>query len=364
MRRFLEICDPGFLAGFRFSDWCRILAANQFDIEMRCLPRAALATVGTLATSLLRFFEARTSSAPLDEEAWEHPLFILGLSRSGTTHLFDVLTRDTTFAWPTRLDAYHPHTFLTLRQLGLATLLGAVKPQRRILDNVEVGWLTPEEDVIALQVLMGLGTGVRHLFPWRYPPDPARDASLGETPEFARALQDFTRKLVHLHCKPVLLKSPPHLNWLPDILQAFPRARFVVIFRDPVRHFASQAAALTLSGPRWSSLQSFRPWSDAERLAAVEFAFERYFGQTKALVPPGRLVEIRHEDLVADERGTLLKIREGLADSAPERLMLSVPRDTAAPKPYQPNKHPEPDKKVRRQIRHAYRRLYEGGYYD
>lgn len=362
--RMLALCDPGFLAGFRFADWCQLLTANQFDIEWRCWPRAMLATAGSMVTSTLRPFDERMPRTPFDEEAWEHPLFILGMGRSGSTHLFEVLSRDERFAFPTRLDVYHPHTFLTLRHLGADRLLGAVGKKRRQIDNMQTGWLTPEEDVFALQVLMGMGNGLRHIFPQRYPPDFEREATLCDRPEFVEALRQFTRKLVFLHGKPLLLKSPPHINWLPAILRVFPRARFVVIFRNPARHFASQKAVVSASGPSWSALQSRRPWSMDEQLAVVAHTLERYFVSTRALMPAGRFVEIRHEDLVADEACTLRRIHEALAASAPPHLVPSAPPDDAPPPhPYQPNQHPEPDEETLLKIRHAYRRLYTGGYY-
>jgi hypothetical protein len=230
-------------------------------------------------------------------------------------------------------------------------------------DAVRTGWLTPEEDVLALSVLGGLGWNLRHVFPRTVRFDPAGAAALCETSTFAAALRMFTRKLVHLHRKPVLLKSPPHIDWLPGILRVFPQARFVTIFRDPLRHYASLRAAERAGGPTWSALQCAPGLDDDDRLAGVEFSLERYFSSGRHLIPAGSLVEIRHEDLVADEPGTLLRIQRALAGSGPPGLGLSAPGAACEPRPYATNVYPEPDAATCTRIIRAYRHLYEAGYY-
>lgn len=359
---FLDVLQPGFLSGFAFIDWLRMLRANDWSIDLMCLPRALAATLGAFGTSVFKLLEEEAHLDAYAEEAWQHPLFILGLPRSGTTHLFELMSADPKFCFATRLDVYNPHTFLTLRQLGIDKLLGAVPLKRRAIDNVRTGWLTPEEDVLALSVLGGLGWRLRHVFPRTVHLTPSEVASLGETAAFTTALRFFTRKLVHLHRKPVLLKSPTHIDWIPGILRVFPAARFVVIFRDPVRHYASQHAVSMMRGPRWSSLQCSHENEDAHHLAATESTLNRYFDVNRALIPRNRLVEIRHEDLAADETATLGRIHEALAGSSPPWLAPSLPL-SLPPRPYQPNIYGELGQAELRRIRQAYRRLYEHGFY-
>lgn len=100
------------------------------------LPRAVLMTLGTAVTSCLKLVEERIPLDPIDESTWRRPVFVFGLPRSGTTHLYQSLARDSRFAFPTRLDCFNPHTFLTLRRLGVCRLLGLLPREKWFMANV------------------------------------------------------------------------------------------------------------------------------------------------------------------------------------------------------------------------------------
>lgn len=103
VRRGTARWQPGPLAGFRFSSWVRLLRENRWDVDREYLPRAVVATLGAAATSLLAPVDARLARRPVDEEALAHPLFVLGLPRSGTTFLFELLSLDPGFCFPTTI---------------------------------------------------------------------------------------------------------------------------------------------------------------------------------------------------------------------------------------------------------------------
>ncbi|MFZ4716853.1 MAG: sulfotransferase, partial [Chthoniobacterales bacterium] len=114
MRQLFALFEPAFLCGFTLPDWIRLLRMNQWQVDAKYLPRALIATVGTAFTSFFKTFEDRIDLTSLQKEKWRQPVFILGLPRSGTTHLFNLLSRDPQFCYPTRFDCYNPYTFLTL----------------------------------------------------------------------------------------------------------------------------------------------------------------------------------------------------------------------------------------------------------
>lgn len=61
--------------------------------------------VGGLAEHLLCGWEIRRATVPA-------PLFVLGLPRSGTTHLHNLLSRDSRFAFPSTFQTMNPRIFL------------------------------------------------------------------------------------------------------------------------------------------------------------------------------------------------------------------------------------------------------------
>ena len=110
---------PRFFSGFRMGDWFRLLRNHGFRVDPPFWPRALLASAGAGVTSILARLEGAFARGPLDMELLERPVFILGLARSGTSHLFELLAQSPSLCVPTRFDTFNPHTLLLLRRVGL-----------------------------------------------------------------------------------------------------------------------------------------------------------------------------------------------------------------------------------------------------
>lgn len=83
-RRMLELCQPAFLSGFSLPDWIQLLRENNWRVDGRYMPRAVIATIGSMATSLLKPFEPEAKLDSGGCELWQRPVFILGLPCSKT----------------------------------------------------------------------------------------------------------------------------------------------------------------------------------------------------------------------------------------------------------------------------------------
>ena len=94
----------------------------------------------------------------------EPPLFILGIWRSGTTHLHNLLARDARLAAPTSYEMLFPHTFLTTMGFN-ASFVDWMIPDKRVQDNVKMGMHEPQEDEFALNCL----TQISPLLGWAFP---------------------------------------------------------------------------------------------------------------------------------------------------------------------------------------------------
>lgn len=349
-----------YLGGFSCLDWARFLHRNRWEIEPRFLPRAIHASFRTVATSALKCLENRIDLSGVNEQAWRKPVFLLGLPRSGTTHLFNLLAKDDRFGFPTRFDVFNPHTFLTLRKIGLHRTLARQPAVKRPMDNVEVGWLSPEEDNIALGILAGSGPRVESIFPQRttYADRfrPVQDRTEEERRAFRDALALFTRKLVHAFKRPLLLKSPAHLVYIEEILTVFPEAKFIWIVRNPCGQFASFRHSLSVSRfGEWATLQERAEITDAELLVCIK----RYVDascRARTLIPAQNLIEIRYEELVADQVGALVRIYSGLGLDLPEKF-----RNPGVGKSYIANRHSELEPHIAKQLRKIYQPFYDSG---
>jgi hypothetical protein len=331
-------CSPAYLAGFSLPDWIRFLHRNKWQIDGRYLPRASYTTLRTAVTSGIKLFEDCIDLAGVDEAAWRKPVFIIGLPRSGTTHLFNLLARDTRFGFPTRFDVFNPHTFLTLRRLGLHRMLAKKPSVKRPMDGIKVGWDSPEEDNIALGIIAGRGPRVELVFPKRHAYadifQPLDERSKEERIAFRKALAVFTRKLVYCRKRPLILKSPAHAVCIADILKVFPEARFVGIIRKPAAQFASLRHLLAVTIPEsWAVLQDRPQVTDEDLLLRIGHHIRAYC-RARAEIRPENLVEVRYEELVADEEGTLDRIYSSLGLTVPEQLLRGDRKEI-----YTPNRH-------------------------
>jgi hypothetical protein len=353
---------PRFLSGFRLGDWWRLLRKHRFSIDPIFWPRAVAATLGATATSILARFEEKVSPESVDTELLEKPVFILGLPRSGTTHLFELLSQSPDLCFPTRFDAFNPHTFLFLRHIGLFALLSKLPKFKRAMDNVRVGWDSPEEDSVGLAVLSLKGEKLDRIFP--------RDAALQdksahhvgfsgiqEAADLVAALRVFTRKLVWLHRKRVLLKSPRHMTRVEAILEAFPHARFVTIFRNPLHQFASLTRMRDTGNPFWAALQWPLPTPKERDFHFSETMLQNYF-LARGKIPASNLVEITFEDLVADRPRVIARIFERLGLRGPENLENQANWNRAARVPAE-----VPDEWIPSMLQH-YAPLYANGIYS
>ncbi len=110
-----------------------------------------------------------------------------------------------------------------------------------------------------------------------------------------------------------MLKSPTHTARVRTILEVFPDAKFIHIVRDPLVIYPSTVRL-------WKSLsevQGFQiprdeaGWMEKSVLDNFVRMYE-CFEQDRELVPPGRLVDIRYEDLVADPVGEMRDVYQRL----------------------------------------------------
>ena len=150
----LTTIGPGAFSGITLGDWLRLLRQNHFSIDWPYWGRAVAITSGSLSNSVLRWWENLRFGGRIRAAKVEPPLFILGIWRSGTTHLHNLLAKDHRFAYPNFFQALHPHTFLHTETVG-ARLLGMLLPRTRPLDNVRLGMGEPQEDEFALCCLTG-----------------------------------------------------------------------------------------------------------------------------------------------------------------------------------------------------------------
>lgn len=102
----------------------------------------------------------------------------------------------------------------------------------------------------------------------------------------------------------LLLKNPPNLGRVPEVLKQFPDAKFVHVYRNPWRVHAS-TVKLMQSFMEDLAFQSHDPEKIEEFISRrYQLIMQKWFA-VRSLIPSENLIELRHEDIVAQPLQTV-----------------------------------------------------------
>jgi hypothetical protein len=311
---FLRRFGAGAFSGITLGRWLQVLQDNHFAVDRPYWGRAAVITLASIPNTLLAAWENWRYGRKVRDARVAPPLFILGIWRSGTTHLHNLLAQDDRFAYPTTYQAFYPHTFLTTEKRN-ARLVEFFLPTKRPQDNMALGIDEPQEDEFALCSLTGRAWPLSWAFPRRADYYDRyltlREASGSELAEWKTALTWFVRKLSFHYGKPLVLKSPGHTCRIKLLLDLFPEAKFVHIHRNPYQVFQSTQHMIRTVTPWWA-LQ--RPtYADVEESTVRQYreVCEVFFAE-RGLIPKGHFHEVGFEQLEADPPGRVRGIYDAL----------------------------------------------------
>ncbi len=243
------------------------------------------------------------------------PIFVLGHWRSGSTFLHNLLTSDPQFSYVNLYQAMFPWHFLTTEWFG-SKIASPILPKTRPMDNMEVRFDLPQEDEFALCVMTGYSPYLLPIF--QHQPrkiDRFFDVEQGLTPpelaEWKHALTTLMKKVTLKTGKPVVMKSPSHTFRTKLLLEMFPNAKFVYIYRNPYAvlkssvHFRKTIFEENALGKCQTEDMT------EEVLQIYEKCFQTY-ERDRLLVPPENLHEVCFESLEADPLGEMQKLYAGL----------------------------------------------------
>jgi len=303
-----------YLAGITLGPWLRLLRENR--VSPAYWHRALFVSAAAAMNSIYARRELRHDEAVRATELAGPPLFILGHWRSGTTHLHNLIAKDTrSFAFANTYQVTNPSTFLTTEEKNSRRFARLV-PDKRPMDNVAMGFEQPQEDEFApcLTTLTSLYLGIS--FPRRVDYYDRYmtfdDVPHPEVEEWKQAFLWFCKKLTLKYGRPLVLKSPPHTARIKLLLEMFPDARFVHIHRHPhdvfrsTRHYWDTAAWYTyLQKPDRSRV-------DDEIIGRYR-ALHDAFHQQCTLVPVGNFHELSFDGLERDPINSVRSIYEALS---------------------------------------------------
>ena len=341
---------PGVVRLFRMRPE---LSLGNADRLLGALMMSGFNSAMNAASSLVygRRLRAQPSPSP--------PIFILGHWRSGTTMLHNLLTLNQHLGFLNLYQCLFPGHFL-LTEKVMAPLTRGMLSQTRPMDNMPLSWDLPQEDEMALCVATLLSPYVMIAFQDRMEVydrffDP-REMSKSEQQRWKTALLDLLRKYSLRSSQIPVMKSPTHTFRVPTLVEMFPDAKFVYIYREPGAVIRSTVRLRSVMFSE-NSLGPLHPECWLGQTVDVYERAIRSYEDAKHLIPPEQLVEIRFEDLEAQPFDIVQQIHEDLKIDGWDQAAELVSEEVAGFKNYRKNSfHPDAqtDRLVRERLNWVY----------
>lgn len=325
------------MSNSRALDVVRALHEAGYDIGPRYLPRvlkmlALSVPMNQIGTVEQMLYGARVRRTELAGP----PVFILGHWRTGTTHIHNVMSRDPQFGYLSTFGAFATNNSLIGGGMFKGVIRGVI-PEKRPMDDMDLDVDLPQEEEYAMSNLTHLSYYKQFTFPNRSAHYARRHIFFEGVPatevEAWKRTYDLLLRKVTLLAGPkqLLLKNPPNTARLRHLLDLYPDAKVVYMFRDPY------AVYLSTLRMRETICEEHR-LHDIDRAAMSEHILdtyprmiERFFSDLPRL-RPGNFVALSYADLKAAPLASVERIYEtlGLKGFGETRARFSAYLDTVS----------------------------------
>jgi hypothetical protein len=256
-----------------------------------------------LLSSRLRVEDTYRRHPEIDAEEVEGPVFVIGLPRTGTTALSQLVAADPQFRslrmWessdpcpPPESATEHTDPRISQAEAGLAMMYQTF-PLMASMMHQEATTATECQDLLGMSFRTvhfdGFGRVPSYLA-W------VTDCDMSATYRYHRRVL----RLLQWHCPPRLwhLKTPVHMFALDDLLAAYPNARFLWSHRDPAKVLWSVCSLIHYTRS-WSSDRDDSVELGAEQLNHWWNAVERAM-EFRARMGDDRFADVSFGDLQTD----------------------------------------------------------------
>ena len=305
------------LGGSTLTNLLILIAQNKFKIGIIGIPRILYSLLLSALFSPLNFYEKITCDKKIKNTKIDKPpIFILGHWRSGTTYIHNLMSQNSNLAFPTTFQTITPGLFLKFEKL-IKPILVASLPPTRPQDCIVLGADLPNEEEY------GIGNISPYSFyhGWCFPKNRdfyyrfvhmngVNDKVIND---WKKTYLYYLKKVTLYHNgKQLVLKNPSNTGKVKLLLELFPDAKFIHIYRNPYYTYLSMKRNIE----KEMTLYCVQKPADQENFenAMVEMynkMYERYF-EEKKLIPKENFIEVRYEDLTEKPYEVIKKIHEEL----------------------------------------------------
>jgi len=266
------------------------------------------ATISNALIQRLKVEDTYAQHPEIDDEVVGGPVFVIGLPRTGTTALSQLVAADPQFRslrmWESQAPTPPPEAAtqdsdprIAQAEEGLR-MLDQMFPLMKTMHNSEATAATECQDLMGMSFRTFHFDGavrVPSYLEW------LMHCDMRETYAFHRRVL----KLLQWHCPPTLwhLKTPVHMFALDALVEAYPNAKFLWSHRDPAKVMGS-VCSLIRYVRSWSSDRDDPEELGAEQLDSWAEAVRRAMDFRQRL-GDSRFADVAFADLQHDPVGTL-----------------------------------------------------------
>jgi len=284
------------------------------------------------------------------------PVFILGHWRSGTTFLHNVLCQDPSAAYVTTYQTVYPEMLFSGRKV-IKTTMQAIMPKKRPFDNMDLGTDLPQEEEFALTNTNALGQSNFWHFPKRW--REYNKTLITFEGVSNRLIRRWKRGYMRIIKKAMLntggerfiSKNPPNTGRIKVLLEMFPNARFIHIYRNPVTTYLSTTHFVNTLMPTLTFQNISKEEMDRNILWQYKNLMQQY-EKERSLIPPENLVELRYEDFEKDPISEVNHIYKKLRLPGYERILPMLKEYLESKRSYKKNSYPVKEEIIQKVTEH------------
>ncbi len=343
----LPLLSP--LVGRSFFDLIQSLRWR--DVSLRYFPKLAFTTLVTLIFSPVRWWDELKYGRKVREfQLKEPPIFILGHWRSGTTFLHNVLCKDPKAAYVTTYQSVFPQAIGS--QFFLKAFMKAVMPENRPSDNMKLSVDFPQEDEFALSNCTPYSYYNFMYFPQNYQNYYQKYVRFKVGAKIRKDWREaylklIKKALINTHGERLVLKNPVNTGRIKILLEMFPKAKFVFIYRNPILVYLSAKKFFTQLLPTLQ-MQTFEEEKISELILDV---FEKLlcdYLNDRNQIPVNQLCELRFEDFEKEPLHEVKRIYKSLNLNNLEEALPFLEPYLQITRSYKKNRHTITQNELRR----------------
>jgi hypothetical protein len=291
------------LAGYSINNILRLLAQNRFRISIPYLPRVLYSVVMSSVMAPFRVIERIKYDKTIHQiPIREDPVFLLGHWRGGTTYVHNVLSLDQNLGYFSTYHAYLPGIFWVGEQIFKPILVSSL-PEKRPMDDVMMGAELPQEEEYSVGGLSPFSYYQGWCFPQNmkyYNKFVCLNAVSPVTLEKWKKMYLYLVKKATLYNggRRLVTKNPANTARIKQLLELFPDAKFIHIYRNPYHVYYSMMRFMGIVIPLYC-VQTPPPIEEVEKTMMELYAemHQKYLSE-REYIPDGNLIEIRYENFI------------------------------------------------------------------